>query len=74
MLQQVAFGRIGPFAAWTTSTAAFAAAHPGQIAAAAVLGGAFGALAIATGRAREAMAAHVAHNALGLLHLGLGAG
>ena len=66
--------RVGPLSAWAVSTLAFAALHPGQIAAAALLGGALGGLAIATGRTREAMAAHVAHNAFGLLHLGVGAG
>ena len=63
--------RWGPALAWIGSTAAFAMVHPNSAAVATVLGAAFATLALATGRARESVLAHAAHNLLGLGTLGL---
>ena len=66
--------RWGPAVAWIGSTAAFAMVHPDSAAVATVLGAAFATLALTTGRARESVLAHAAHNLLGLGALGLWTG
>jgi hypothetical protein len=58
--------RTGPVASGLASALAFAACHPAHPMAAFTFGAALAALALKTGRAREAMAAHALHNALGL--------
>lgn len=63
--------RQGAVIAWVVSTACFAVVHPGSHVSAAVFGAALAALALRTGRVREAIVAHAAHNLLGLGALGL---
>lgn len=63
--------RHGAWLAWTVSAGTFALAHPDRAAAAAVFGAALAGLALASGRSREAIAAHALHNLLGLRALGL---
>ena len=63
--------RHGPVLAGALSAGSFAVVHPHQVLAAATFGAALAGLALATGRSREAVAAHALHNLLGLRILGL---
>jgi len=69
---RAAAGRVGPLAAAAISAVLFAACHPVRPAEALAFGAALALLALATGRIREAIAAHAAHNALGLWLLASG--
>ncbi len=63
---QVLRERAGPVAAALASALAFAVCHPSHPVAAGLFGAALAALALATGRVREAILAHAAHNAIAL--------